>query len=171
MAETLVKPEDLTDLVRSDAFTTLASQTLAIRSHIRDDAIETLRILKVKRHIEEFTDVDVEHVALRVNNSLMQKNSLQINAWTAWDLERNLKALEAEDGDTNEGIWGAVKNSYLTYDWAKVREVRRAFSLAITELDPLGNFPSMSCETEVSNSRRVCDRKIAATVNGPIVFE
>jgi len=101
----------------------------------------------------------------------MQENSLQINAWTAWDLERNLKALEAEDGDTNEGIWGAVKNSYLTYDWAKVREVRRAFSLAITELDPLGNFPSMSCETEVSNSRRVCDRKIAATVNGPIVFE
>ena len=43
MTETLVKPKNLTDLVRSDAFTTLASQTLVIRrSDIRDDAIETL---------------------------------------------------------------------------------------------------------------------------------
>jgi hypothetical protein len=64
MAETLVKPEDLTDLVRSDAFTTLASQTGAIWSNIRDDAIEPLRILEVKGHVEELTDVDVEHITL-----------------------------------------------------------------------------------------------------------
>jgi hypothetical protein len=108
MAETLVKPEDLTDLVRSDAFTTLASQTLAIRSHIRDDAIETLRILKVKRHIVNLADVDVEHVALRVNNSLMEKNALKVDTWAAWNLEGNLKAFKAEDGNTNESIWSAV---------------------------------------------------------------
>ena len=54
----------------------------------------------------------------------MQENSLQINAWAAWDLERNLKALKAENGDTNEGIWGAVKNSYVTNDGTEVRKMR-----------------------------------------------
>jgi hypothetical protein len=124
MAETLVKPEYLTNLVRSDAFATLACQTSAIRSGIRDDAIEPLRILKVKGHVKELTDVDIEHVALRVNNALMQQNTLQVNAWAAWNLERNLKALEAEDGNANEGIRGAVKNSDLTNDGTKVRKVR-----------------------------------------------
>jgi hypothetical protein len=71
MAETLVKPENLTNLVRSNAFATLACQTSAIRCDIRDDANKALRILEMKRHIEELTDVDVEHIALRVNNALM----------------------------------------------------------------------------------------------------
>jgi hypothetical protein len=43
-----VKPENLADLVRGEAFTTLAGQASAIRSDIRDNAIEPLRILTVK---------------------------------------------------------------------------------------------------------------------------
>ena len=101
----------------------------------------------------------------------MEKDTLQINAWTAWNLERNLKALEAEDGDTNEGVGGAVKDSDLANDGAKMREVRGTFSLSVTELDPLRNFPSVSCETEVSNGRRIGDWKIASTVDGSVVFK
>jgi hypothetical protein len=50
MTETLVEPEDLADLVRGNTFAALASQTCAIRSDIRDDAIKALRILRKKRH-------------------------------------------------------------------------------------------------------------------------
>jgi hypothetical protein len=50
MTETLVEPEDLADLIRGDASITLPSQTYAIRSDIRDDAIKALRILRKKRH-------------------------------------------------------------------------------------------------------------------------
>jgi hypothetical protein len=92
MTEALVKPEYLMNLVRSDAFTTLACQTGAIRSNIRDNTIKPLRILEVKGHVEELTDIDVEHIALWVNNALMQQNTLQVNAWAARNLERNFKA-------------------------------------------------------------------------------
>jgi hypothetical protein len=50
MTQTLVEPEDLADLVRGNTFAALASQTCAIRSDIRDNAIEPLRILTVKGH-------------------------------------------------------------------------------------------------------------------------
>jgi hypothetical protein len=96
---------------------------------------------------------------------------LQVNAWAAGNLERNFKAFEAEDGNADEGIGGAVKNSNLANDGAEVCKMRRAFSLAITELDPLRNFPSVSSETEVSDSCRIRDWKIAATVDGPVIFE
>ena len=95
----------------------------------------------------------------------MEKDTLQINAWTAWDLERNFKALEAEDSNADEGIGGAVKNSNLANDGAKVCKMSGTFSLSVTELDPLRNFPSVSCETEVSNGRRIGDWKIASTVD------
>ena len=44
MTEMLVEPEDLADLIRDDASVTLLSQTYAIRSGIRDNAIKPLRI-------------------------------------------------------------------------------------------------------------------------------
>jgi hypothetical protein len=50
VAETLVKPENLTDLVRRNALAALASQAGAIGSNIRDDAIKALGILTVKGH-------------------------------------------------------------------------------------------------------------------------
>ena len=79
MAETLVKPEDLTDLVRGDASAALPSQTCAIRSDIRNDAIKPLRILKVKGHSKELADVHIEHIALRINDALMEKDPLQVD--------------------------------------------------------------------------------------------
>jgi hypothetical protein len=66
-----VKPEYLTNFVRGDAFTTLASQTLAVRSNIRDNTIKPLRILEVKGHVEEFANVHIEDVTLRINDALM----------------------------------------------------------------------------------------------------
>jgi hypothetical protein len=71
MTETLVKPENLTNLVRSDAFATLACQTGDIRSNIRDNSLKPLGILEVKGHVEEFANVHIEHITLRINNALM----------------------------------------------------------------------------------------------------
>jgi hypothetical protein len=101
----------------------------------------------------------------------MQKDTLQIDPWTSWDFERNLQTFEAEDGNANESVRGTVKNSNLTNDGAEVCKMRGAFSLAITELDPLRNFPSVSSETEMSNRRRIRDWKITATIDGSIVFK
>jgi hypothetical protein len=50
MTETLVEPEDLADLVRGNTFAALASQTCAIRSDIRDNAMKALRVLTMKGH-------------------------------------------------------------------------------------------------------------------------
>jgi DNA-binding winged helix-turn-helix (wHTH) protein len=67
-----VQPENLADLVRGEAFfATLTSQASAIRSDIRDNAIEPLRILTVKGHGKELTDVHIEHITLLVNDALM----------------------------------------------------------------------------------------------------
>jgi hypothetical protein len=96
---------------------------------------------------------------------------LQVNAWASWDLERNLKAFEAENCNANEGIRGTVKNSDLANDGSEIGIVRGALSLAITKLDPLRNVPRLSCETEVSYSGRVCDWEITATVDRSIILE
>jgi hypothetical protein len=96
---------------------------------------------------------------------------LQVDAWAAWDLKRDFETFEAENGHADESVRGAVKNSDLANDGTKVGKVRGALSLAITELDPLRNIPSMSCETKMSNSGRVCDWEITATVDGPIISE
>jgi hypothetical protein len=86
-------------------------------------------------------------------------------------LEGDFETFETENSDANEGVGGAVKDGNLADDGTKVGKVRGALSLAITELDPLRNIPSMGCETKVSNSVRVCDWEITATVDGPIVLE
>jgi hypothetical protein len=124
MTEALVKPENLADLVRGDASAAFPSQTCTIRSDIRNDAIKPLRILKVKGHSKEFADVHIEHIALRINDALMEKDALQIDPWTSWDLERNFETFEAEDGHADESVRGAVKNSDLANDGSEVGIVR-----------------------------------------------
>ena len=101
----------------------------------------------------------------------MEKDTLQIDPWAAWDLEGDFETFETENSDTNEGVRGAVKDGNLADDGNKGGKVRGALSLAITELDPLRNIPSMGCETKVSNSVRVCDWEITATVDRSIVLE
>jgi len=101
----------------------------------------------------------------------MKKNTLQIDPWASWDLEGNFETFETENSDTNEGVRGAVKDGNLADDGTKVGKVRGALSLAITELDPLRNIPSMSCEPKMSNSGRVCDWEITATVDRSIILE
>ena len=106
MTETLVKPEDLADLIRDDASVTLPSQTYAIRSDIRDNAI-TLRILTVKGHSKELADVHKEHIGLRINDCLIEKDTLQLDPWASWDLEGDFETFETENSNANEGVQGA----------------------------------------------------------------
>ena len=55
---------------------------------------------------------------------LMKKNTLQIDAWAAWDLEGDFETFEAEDGNADESVRGAVKNSDLANDGSEVDIVR-----------------------------------------------
>ena len=55
---------------------------------------------------------------------LMKKNTLQIDAWAAWDLEGDFETFEAENGHTDESVRGAVKNSDLANDGSEVGIVR-----------------------------------------------
>ena len=59
-----------------------------------------------------------------VNDTLMEKDTLQIDPWASWDLERNFETFEAENGHTDESVRGAVKNSDLANDGSEVGIVR-----------------------------------------------
>ena len=65
---------------------------------------------------------------------MMEKDTLQIDPWASWDLERNFETFEAENGHTDESVRGAVKDGNFANDGTKVGKVRGAFRL------PLPNF-------------------------------
>ena len=127
MTKALVKPKDLTDLVRSDSITPLSSETGILRRRrkrrnrraVGDNTSKALGILKVDRHIQEVTDIDVEHVGDRIYSALMEKDALQINSSSSRDLEGDLEAFETENSYTDESIRSAREDSYLTDDGAK----------------------------------------------------
>jgi hypothetical protein len=50
----------------------------------------------------------------------MEKDTLQIDPWASWDLERDFETFEAENGHTDESVRGAVKNSDLANDGSEV---------------------------------------------------
>ena len=54
----------------------------------------------------------------------MKKNTLQIDPWASWDLEGDFETFEAEDGNADESVRGAVKNSDLANDGSEVGIVR-----------------------------------------------
>ena len=80
--------------------------------------------MEVKGHVEEFANVHIEHITLRINDALMQKNALQVDAWAAWDLKRDFETFEAENGNADKSVRGAVKNSDLANDGSEVGVVR-----------------------------------------------
>jgi hypothetical protein len=50
----------------------------------------------------------------------MEKDALQIDPWASWDLERDFETFEAEDGNADESVRGAVKDGNLANDGSEV---------------------------------------------------
>ena len=81
MTKTLVQPENLTNLLRSDASVSFASETGRIRGTVCDNTVEPLRILEVYRGVEQVTDINVEHLVGMIKSSLMNQFALAASRW------------------------------------------------------------------------------------------
>ena len=74
-----MQPENLTNLLRSDAGASFASKTGRIRSKVCDNTFEPLRILEVDRGVQQVTNIDVEHLVGMIESSFMDQFALQVD--------------------------------------------------------------------------------------------
>ena len=140
MAESLVQPEYLTNLVCSDAEAVSSGLNKWVRC---DDVAETLWVLELDGEREEFFDVHVEHITVFVDNALVHELTLKINANATRYLEGYFESLAAEDGYANESVWCALENCDLSDDLSKISVVCATLALTVGELNPARGGPKL----------------------------
>ena len=106
MAESLVQPEYLSNLVCGDAEAMSSGLNKWVR---RDDVAESLWVLELDGKREELFDVNVD-VTTFVDNALVHELALKIYANATMYLEGYFESLAAEDGYANESVWCAIEN-------------------------------------------------------------
>ena len=96
-----------------------------------DELAKALWVLKLDREREKFFDVHVEHVTALVDDALVHKLALKIDANATRNLEGDFEALATEDRYTDESILCALENG----DLAKQLSDRNQRSVCYTHAD------------------------------------
>jgi hypothetical protein len=140
MAESLVQPEYLSNLVCGDA----EAMSSGLNKWVRcDDVAESLWVLELDGEREELFYVHVEHVTAFVDNALMHELALKIYTNAAGDLKGDFKTLATEDGYADESVWCALQNCYLANDLSEISVVCATLALAVGELNPASSGPEL----------------------------
>ena len=130
----------MTNLVCSDAEAVSSGLNKWVRC---DDVAESLWVLELDGEREEFFDVHIEHVSAFVDDALVHKLALKIDANATRDLKGDFESLATEDGDTDESVWCALQNGNLANDLSKISVVCATLALTIGVLDPARSGPEL----------------------------